>query len=94
MASSIRYVLKAWFPAIPITKPQCSRADQSWGIYFAGSIKRVEVLCIRVSDTLPQLFVVSTNYLGRIIVKYSDNITLAGFFLMLAKVQFHLGHNR
>lgn len=52
MASSIRYVLKAWFPAIPIIKPQCFRADQSQGIYFAGSIKKVEVLSIRVSDIL------------------------------------------
>lgn len=52
MASSIRYVLKAWFPAIPIIKPQRFRADQSQGIYFAGSIKRVEVLSITVSGTL------------------------------------------
>lgn len=47
MASSIRYVLKACFPAIPIIKPQRSRADQSQGIYSAGSIKRGEVLSLR-----------------------------------------------
>jgi hypothetical protein len=40
----------AWFPAIPIIKPQRFRADQSGGIYFAGSIKKVEVLYISVSD--------------------------------------------
>lgn len=86
MASSIHYVLKAWFPAIPIIKPQCFRADQSQGIYFAGSIKKVEVLSIRVSDTLSRLFVASNNYLGRIFTKYSDNIALTGLFLMFAKV--------
>ena len=47
MASSIRYVLKACFPATPIIKPQRSRADQSQGIYSAGSIKRGEVLSLR-----------------------------------------------
>ena len=82
MASPIHSVLKAWFPAIPIIKPQRSRADQSQGIDFAGSIKRVEVLSIRVSDTLPQLFAVSTNYVGRVFTKCSDNVTLAGVFFV------------
>lgn len=65
MASSIHYVLKAWFPAILITKPQRFRADQSQGIYFAGSIKREEVRSIKVSDTLPRRFVCITQLFGQ-----------------------------
>lgn len=48
----MRYVLKAWFRAILIIKPQCFRADQSWEIDFASSIKKGEVLSIRASATI------------------------------------------